>query len=143
METFIRYYDSALPAAFCREICARFDADKRARPGAMNATGGNVVLAGKITTEIVLSDAPGWEDVDGQLKASMAEHFPRYRDEVKFLAGSDHKDLLFEALRVKRYPVGGSFEWHIDNSGPQTRDRVLAVQWYFHICTRQSSHLTS
>jgi hypothetical protein len=131
VETFIRHYDGALPPAFCREVRERFDVDTRAMAGAMNEVGGNAVLTGKTTTEIVLSSTPGWEDVDARLKSSMAEHFPRYRDAVKFLAGSDHKDLMVEALRVKRYPTGGSFEWHIDNSGPQTRDRVLAVQWYF------------
>ena len=131
MENFVRWYDGALDAALCREVVRRLDADPRAKPGAMNAYGGNAVLPGKTTVELPTAATPGWQDVDAALRASMVKHFPLYRDAVKFLAGSDHTDLTVEALRVKRYPVGGSFEWHIDNSSPETRERVLAVQWYF------------
>ena len=131
MENFIRIYDRALSPEFCRDVIARFDKDERKFPGTMNAYHGNVVEKGKTTLELAIATTPGWTDVDGALRQSLMEHFPKYREDVKFLAGSEHKSIDVENLRVKKYPPGGSFEWHIDNSSPQTRERVLAAQWYF------------
>ena len=131
MENFIRIYDGALTPEFCRDVIARFEKDDRKFPGTMNAYHGNVVEKGKTTLELAIATTSGWADVDARLRESLMKFFPLYREAVKFLAGSEHKSIDVENLRVKKYPTGGSFEWHIDNSSPQTRERVLAVQWYF------------
>ena len=88
MENFIRIYDNALPPEFCRDVIARFEADKNKFPGAMSGYHGNVVEKGKTTLELAIATAPGWTDVDSRLRGCLMSYFPKYRDAVKFLAGS-------------------------------------------------------
>lgn len=131
MENFIRFYDGALPAAFCREVIDRFEHDERTFCGTVTSNEGNVVITGKQTTELLISRLSDWADVVRTLSQSLFDYFPRYREEVKFLAGVDHKTVNREGFRLKRYRPGEGFEWHVDCSSKGSYTRALAVQWYF------------
>lgn len=131
MDPFIRWYDNALEPQLCRDIVARFDGDRRVVVGKVSGNmGPEVDLAGKQTSELILPD-DGWNDVKQALQTSLGQWLGRYQTDVKFLAGSDHKDLHAEPLRIKKYEVGGQFSWHIDCNSSQNQTRCLAVQWYF------------
>lgn len=83
---------------------------------------------GKQTTEFVLSEE-SWSDVIAVLQSGLSAFLARYQANVKFLAGSDHKDLRAEPLRINNYDPGGQFHWHINDNSAQNQN--LAVQWYF------------
>lgn len=131
MDPFIRWYDNALDAAVCREIVDRFEKDPRRTIGKVSGNQGpEVDLKGKQTTELILPD-DGWGDIKAALNKNLVEMLQAYTKDVKFLAGSDHRELYIEPLRVKKYDIGGQFSWHIDNNSAQNHSRVLAAQWYF------------
>ncbi len=114
-ENFIRVFDGVVADSLCGEIIARFDRDPDRFPGGAAGNDGNVVIEEKQTMELWI-EKEGWEDVVEALRTSLFEQFEIYSREVKFLAGSDHRELRAETLRVKKYEPGGRFEWHIDNN---------------------------
>lgn len=131
MDPFIRYYDGALDAGLCRDIVERFDRDRGRMTGQVSGNEGlELDLTGKQTTELLLDEA-GWSDVIEALQRNLSQYLGRYQSDVKFLAGSDHKELFIEPFRIKKYDIGGQFNWHIDCNSRQNRTRCLAVQWYF------------
>ncbi|MEM8688782.1 MAG: 2OG-Fe(II) oxygenase [Pseudomonadota bacterium] len=131
MPKFIKHYDEALDLEVCEQIIQRFDADPAREQGKVSGNAGaELDLAGKQTTELVLPP-DSWGDVISVLQTSLSQFLGRYQADVKFLAGSDHKDLHAEPLRVKKYDPGGQFHWHIDDNSAQNQTRVLAAQWYF------------
>lgn len=131
MPHFIRFYDNALEPAACRGIIERFERAGNTMVGMVSGNeGGEVDLVGKQTTELLIT-APEWADVREQLQKNLFRYLELYRRDVKFLAGSDHKGLHGEPLRLKKYEIGGQFSWHIDSNSKQNRTRCLAVQWYF------------
>lgn len=132
MDHFIRYYDESLDQKTCREIIKRFDADPRQISGKVSGNAGpELDRAAKQTNELILPDDTVWSDIKLALQQSMSAGLGKYQRDVKFLAGSDHKSLYAEPLRVKKYDVGGQFSWHIDCNSQQNHSRCLAVQWYF------------
>jgi len=131
MTAFIKWYDGALDAAICRDIIERFERDSGLMVGGMSGNEGiEVDLAAKQTTELILSQE-NWGDIMQALQHSLTSYLGRYQRDVKFLAGSDHKELFIEPFRVKKYDVGGQFSWHIDCNSKQNHTRCLAAQWYF------------
>ena len=131
MSQFIRYYDDGLAKDVCRDIIERFENDPAKIAGAVSGNeGAEIDLAAKQTTELILN-GPGWQDIIDVLQQSLSVTIGLYQRDVKFLAGSDHKELYAEPLRIKRYDIGGQFSWHIDSNSAQNHSRDLAVQWYF------------
>jgi 2OG-Fe(II) oxygenase superfamily len=132
VDHFIRYYDESLDKETCRQIISRFDADPRQISGRVSGNAGpELDRAAKQTNELILPDDAVWSDLKRALQQSMSVGLGKYQRDVKFLAGSDHKSLYAEPLRVKRYDIGGQFSWHIDCNSAQNHSRCLAVQWYF------------
>lgn len=130
-EYFIRVYDDALTDGFCRDVIRRFEEDGRKLRGGVTSNEGNIAMAGKQTTELLIAELAEWKDVCRTLSRSFDTWLERYREEVKFLAGMDFTDLRREGFRIKRYLPGEAFHWHIDCSSRNSFARVLAVQWYF------------
>ncbi|HEX2430615.1 MAG TPA: 2OG-Fe(II) oxygenase [Aestuariivirgaceae bacterium] len=132
MDHFIRYYDESLDKETCRQIISRFDADPRQISGRVSGNAGpELDRAAKQTNELILPDDAVWSDLKRALQQSMSVGLGKYQRDVKFLAGSDHKSLYAEPLRIKKYDIGGQFSWHIDCNSAQNHSRCLAVQWYF------------
>lgn len=131
MAQFIKWYDNALDGGICREIIKRFDEDPDTMVGMVSGNeGAETDLKAKQTTELLLTNK-AWDDIVDTLQGNLAEYLGKYAQEVKFLAGSDHRDLDGETLRLKKYEPGGQFHWHIDCNSRQNRTRCLAAQWYF------------
>jgi hypothetical protein len=119
---FIRWYDESLSPEVCREIIRRFESDPRRMVGKVSGNQGpETDLKGKQTTELILDNA--WGDIQQELQKSMSVGLGKYQRDVKFLAGSDHKSLYAEPLRVKKYDIGGQFSWHIDCNSAQNHTR--------------------
>jgi hypothetical protein len=132
VDHFIRFYDESLNKETCRQIISRFDADRRQISGRVSGNAGpELDRAAKQTNELILPDDAVWSDIKRALQQSMSVGLGKYQRDVKFLAGSDHKSLYAEPLRVKKYDIGGQFSWHIDCNSAQNHSRCLAVQWYF------------
>jgi 2OG-Fe(II) oxygenase superfamily len=132
VDHFIRYYDESLDKETCRQIISRFDGDRRQISGRVSGNAGpELDRAAKQTNELILPDDAVWSDIKRALQQSMSVGLGKYQRDVKFLAGSDHKSLYAEPLRVKKYDIGGQFSWHIDCNSAQNHSRCLAVQWYF------------
>lgn len=130
MENFIRVYDNALSPTFCASVIERFEADDNKMMGLVTSNEGNIAMAEKQTTELLIN-RPEWTDVADSLMDNLLEHFTRYAHDVKFMAGSDHTELKREVFRLKKYEPGQQFHWHIDCNSKQSFSRVLAAQWYF------------
>lgn len=128
---FIRWYDDSLSPEMCKDILSRFDKDPRRMVGKVSGNQGpETDLKAKQTTELIIPN-DGWSDIISALQQSLSVGLGKYVADVKFLAGSDHKDLHCEPLRIKKYDIGGQFSWHIDCNSSQNASRVLAAQWYF------------
>lgn len=131
MSQFIRWYDQALAGDTCRDIIARFEVDPGRIVGKVSGNRGpEVDLKAKQTSELILADK-GWADIRQALEQSLSRGLGLYQNDVKFLAGSDHRELYCEPLRIKKYDIGGQFSWHIDCNSAQNHSRCLAAQWYF------------
>ncbi|MGI9464450.1 MAG: hypothetical protein ACR2OM_10940, partial [Aestuariivirgaceae bacterium] len=116
---FIRWYDDALSADICQDIVDRFDNDARTIVGKVSGNQGpETDLSAKQTTELIIPQ-DGWGDIIAALQQSLSVGLGKYQADVKFLAGSDHRDLHCEPLRIKRYDIGGQFSWHIDCNSAQ------------------------
>jgi hypothetical protein len=127
---FIRWYDDALSPEVCDDIISRFEQDPRRAAGMVSGNQGpEMDMAAKQTTELIIPN--DWPDIIQAPQQSLSVGLGKYQADVKFLAGSDHRDLHCEPLRVKKYDIGGQFSWHIDSNSAQNASRVLAAQWYF------------
>ena len=130
MAQFIRWYDDSLSPEVCQDIIDRFEKDPRRMVGKVSGNHGpETDLAGKQTTELIIPN--DWENIIQALQQSLSVGLGKYQADVKFLAGSDHRDLHCEPLRIKKYDIGDQFSWHIDCNSSQNASRVLAAQWYF------------
>ena len=131
MPHFIRWYDDALAPEICQDIITRFEHDDRKMVGMVSGNqGAEVDLKGKQTSELILQ-SDDWADIIDTLQQNLFAYLDTYSTDVKFLAGSDHKELQGEPLRLKKYDIGGQFHWHIDCNSQRNRTRALAIQWYF------------
>ena len=131
MPHFIRWYDDALAPEICQDIITRFEHDDRKMVGMVSGNqGAEVDLKGKQTSELILQ-SDDWADIIDTLQQNLFTYLDTYSTDVKFLAGSDHKELQGEPLRLKKYDIGGQFHWHIDCNSQRNRTRALAIQWYF------------
>lgn len=131
MGNFIRYYDGILSAEFCNEVIRRFEADDSSEPGRVHRSDGRAALDLQVkqTTELVISARQGWEDVEQELQGKYIECVNRYAEEFPQI-GEIGGQLSSEAFRIKKYAIGGFFNWHLDCTGDGFY-RVLAIQFYF------------
>ena len=103
MAQFIRWYDDSLAVDVCAEIVKRFEAEPRKMVGKVSGNQGpETDLSAKQTTELIIPD-DGWNDIIAALQQSLSVGLGKYQADVKFLAGSDHRDLFCEPLRIKKY----------------------------------------
>lgn len=131
MEHFIRIYDDVLSAEFCADVIRRFEASPHRFEGMCISADNQREMdrAHKVTTELDISHDSTWQDIDDVLKRNYIEYINRYAEEfpdISAIAGQ----LSSEVFRLKKYEVGGFFDWHIDCVGPEFH-RVLAIQFYF------------
>lgn len=131
MEHFIRIYDDVLSAEFCADVIRRFEASPHRFEGVCIGADNQpkVDPAHKMTTELAISNDPGWQDIDEVLKRNYVEYINRYSEEFPDISAIGGK-LSSEEFRLKKYDVGGFFNWHIDCAGAEFH-RLLAIQFYF------------
>lgn len=130
MEHFIRTYDDVLSEAFCAEVINRFDADPLRFKGLCSGVDDNPELnpSHKVTTELIISGAPIWKDVEDVFQREFVHHMNLYAEDfsdISSIAGN----LTSEPFRIKKYEIGGFFNWHIDCAGVDFH-RVVAIQFY-------------
>ena len=134
MEDFVRIYDGALDPAVCSSIIDRFESDTDNHyAGNVDGEEGLVVkLDYKQTTELALGLFPEWSDIDALLYEKISGYFKLYLDSLGNLFGCKSSTILDEPYRVKRYDIGGGYQWHIDTApSPNiTGRRWIAAIWY-------------
>ena len=131
METCIRYYDDVLSSKFCEDVIERFECAEGKQRG-LTFTKANVLeydKSHKDTMELVVSDDPKWRSVEEVLTKTYLEYIQRYIYEFNPLLAVG-QETHREEFRIKKYEVGGLFNWHIDCSG-ENYYRLLAIQFYF------------
>lgn len=131
METFIRIYDDVFPPEFCADVIRRFEASPRRFRGVCVDADNRPRFdpTHKVTTELAITSDPDWQDIDEILKLKYVEYVNRYAElfpDIAAIGGT----LSSEEFRLKKYDVGGFFNWHIDCTGPEFH-RLLAIQFYF------------
>lgn len=131
MEHFIRTYDDVLTADFCADAISRFEADSNRFDGLVNSADGSPEMRRdhKQTIELIISNDPAWQDIEEVLKQKYIENTNRYAEEFSDIS-SIPGELSSEEFRIKKYEVGGFFNWHIDCDG-KDYGRLLAIQFYF------------
>ena len=131
METCIRFYDDVLSGDFCKDVIQRFEHAEGKQRG-LTYTKGNIEeydKSHKDTIELVISDHPQWRDVEEVLTKSYMEYVQRYIYEFNPLLAIG-QETYREEFRIKKYDIGGLFNWHIDCNG-ENYYRILAIQFYF------------
>lgn len=116
----------ALPDAFCDEVVRRFEEQpQHHREGVIGQTG-SLEHAVKRTTDLVVSDKAGWEDVDQMFFRGIAAALQEFRETFPYFKGP-FKDLGYQ---VQRYRPGEYYHWHIDGGSHQFSQRQLVALWY-------------
>ena len=124
--SFIFERPHALPDAFCDEVVQRFEAQpEHHREGVIGQTGA-LEQSVKRTTDLVVSDKAGWEDVDQTFFRCMAAALKEFRETFPYFKGP-FKDLGYQ---VQRYRPGEYYHWHIDGGSHQFSQRQLVALWY-------------
>ena len=133
MESFIRIYDKALPASWCRNIIDKFDADDMYHTyGMVSSPNGEIVDSqNKQTTEIHVSDHKDWGYIDDILYKNLSYYFDIYTSDLGDIFTCSASKINDQPYRVKKYDTGCGFNWHIDTSSINNRGRWIAAQWYF------------
>ena len=137
MEDFVRVYDGALPGDVCADIVARFERDLEHQfSGSVSGQHGESVRKDLKQATELLTQSPGWEDVDALFYESVSRPLDLYLRDVAELVSFPGSGLGDQAYRIRRYAVGEGFDWHIDNASKETFPRVLAAQWYLNSVDR-------
>ncbi|NRA02025.1 MAG: 2OG-Fe(II) oxygenase [Myxococcales bacterium] len=137
MEDFVRVYDGALASAECADMVARFDRDRDHQfSGTVSGPQGESIQSDLKQAAELLTQSPGWEDVDELLYGSLARHLDLYLRDVEALCSFPGSGLGDQSYRIRRYAAGQGFDWHIDNASEETFPRVLAAQWYLNTVER-------
>ena len=124
--SFIFERPHALPDAFCDEVVRRFETQpEHQREGVIGQTGA-LEQSVKRTTDLVVSDKSGWEDVDKMFFRCMAAALKEFRETFPYFKGP-FKDLGYQ---VQRYRPGDFYHWHIDGGSHQFSQRQLVALWY-------------
>lgn len=128
MTHFIEGFPDALPAGSCRAIIERFERDPRRSPSRTQARANPLVRSG---TMLDISALPEWQDVVGEIEATITRHLPRYAE--KFI-GFQHlakpgNHVITPAL-IERIDPGQGYGFHVDAGTWGTHDRVLATLIY-------------
>jgi hypothetical protein len=116
----------ALPPAFCDEVVERFEAHPEqqyeGRIGQVQAKDRSV----KVTTDLVVSNNPDWQDVDEMLFRSLAAALREFRETFPYFKGP-FKDMGYQ---IQRYLPGEFYHWHIDGGSHEFSQRQLVALWY-------------
>jgi hypothetical protein len=116
----------ALPPAFCDEAVRRFEAHPEqqyeGRIGQVQAKDRSV----KVTTDLVVSNNPDWQDVDEMLFRSLAAALREFRETFPYFKGP-FKDMGYQ---IQRYLPGEFYHWHIDGGSHEFSQRQLVALWY-------------
>ncbi|MCU0832978.1 MAG: 2OG-Fe(II) oxygenase [Chromatiaceae bacterium] len=116
----------ALPPAFCDEAVRRFEAHPEqqyeGRVGQVQAKDRSV----KVTTDLVVSNNPEWQDVDEMLFRSLAAALREFRETFPYFKGP-FKDMGYQ---IQRYLPGEFYHWHIDGGSHEFSQRQLVALWY-------------
>ena len=133
INNFIAIYDDALPRTICKEIISLFNGDKHLHYSGMTSSrdGDRVDLETKQATELSVSRNGHWLEVDDILYKNLSNYFQRYMLGLGDAYACSVSSLDDQEYRIRRYDVGGGFNWHVDTDTVHTCGRWIAAQWYF------------
>lgn len=124
--SFIYERPNTLPADWCDEIVARFEAKpEQQNPGRIGQTQG-LDSGIKRTMDLVVSNRDDWKDVDNLFFRAMGAALNEMKQAFPFFNGP-FKDMGYQ---VQRYRPGEFYHWHVDGGSHQFADRQLVAIWY-------------
>lgn len=120
-----------LGAEYCQVIIDRFEADPRRHPSTVGRTE-KVEHPGRSGTILFLHDTmDDWKDVVVQTHTAIEKAVTDYASQFPLLAGQlEAGQVGCRFPRIERVDPGQGFEWHADNAGTDTADRVVACLLY-------------
>jgi len=127
LRDYIRWYDNALPPAFCTQL---IDAFHRSTPQHVQRTPGwRAGLDDSAWTELDITPLAD-DALKGFFFRQIEEYLARYNSEVKLSIPVPSTSLLAE-FRMKRYRPGADekFQLHFDSIN-EVADRFLVFLWY-------------
>lgn len=118
LKNFIKVYDNVMPLDICNALIQQYDIG-------VKTTHDNIVgKFSEVNMNQQCKDIPLLRNVTS-LQTSI---FRQYQEEI--LPFTIPEPAGYEMYRVKRYDVGGIFDWHIDVADYNSARRYLAFLWY-------------
>lgn len=116
---------------YCRLIIDRFEADDRRHPSTVGRSEKRQD-PGRTGTILFLNDTmEDWQDVVIQTHTAVAKAVADYARAYPALAGHLESGRVgCRYPRIERVDHGQGFEWHADNAGMDTAERVIACLLY-------------
>lgn len=127
LKDYVRWYDHALPAAFCKKLIASFD--QQARHHVKRERGWREGLDASAWTELDITPLAD-QALQGFFYSKIDEYLTRYNEDVR-LAIPVPASRLLAPLRIKCYKpgTGEGFQLHFDSIG-EVANRYLVCLWY-------------
>jgi Rps23 Pro-64 3,4-dihydroxylase Tpa1-like proline 4-hydroxylase len=124
--SFIFEVPGALPAPFCREAIARFEANPQHQYQGRIGQDRHSDLSIKRSTDLAVSDKPEWKDVDRTFFHSLGAAMREVRARFPFFR-APFKDVGYA---IQRTLPGEFYHWHVDGGSHEFADRQLVAVWY-------------
>lgn len=124
--SFIFERPNTIPADWCEEMVARFEAHPEQQNKGVIGQGADKDSGVKRTMDLIVSDNPDWKDVDEMLFRCMGAAMQEFRESYPFFKGP-FKDMGYQ---IQRYQPGEFYHWHVDGGSHEFANRQLVAIWY-------------
>lgn len=127
--SFIFVQNNALSKTLCEKIIQKFEDDKENQyVGFVGPQGGNKIDRSlKRTTDLFLSVANGWEDIDAEIFQSFQKTLLKFSKMYPYFERIGPQD---KGYRISRTEAGDFYNWHVEADAPGYCDRQLVALWY-------------
>lgn len=131
MNKFILEIQNALSSEFCKEVIYKFERDLRKCPG---QTIGGINTNVKKSTDLVLNNKPGWNEIETIFCNSLKKSVIEYRNYIgeNFPRNPTLLNLVDTGFQIQRSVGGeGFYDWHHDFFANEIDGvRILTFIWY-------------
>ena len=86
----------------------------------------------KIAKDLYITGRPEFKEQEKIFNEYAEKAFVKYlkNNEIFDAAVSAYKGFRFEGVKLRKYPVGGYFDWHTDTCSANTLDRFIVIAFY-------------
>lgn len=125
--SFVYEIENAIPAAFCDDMIARFEANREQHHIGRIGEGQDIEQSIKLSTDLRISGRDEWQDVDQLLFRSLGKALSQLAADFPFFAVNRFRDMGYQLQRTRE---GEFYHWHIDSGPGEFSQRQLVAIWY-------------